>query len=126
GVALGVVFLLQVFGNNGFAEERAGMKPGLRQRGRHIRGRVLVVGLGKSAGTRERGEFFGVPLVDSAEAAEFTFHAVVIAMMVSVAGNETVAADVVVGLHPLDDVHGKRKSRQPRRSGQLVGYVELG
>ena len=38
----------------------------------------------------------------------------------------TVAADVVVGLHPLDDVHGERKTRHPGRSGKLVGDVELG
>ena len=58
----------------------------------------------------ERGELLGVPLLDHAEAAELALDAVEVAVVVGVAGDEAVAADAVVGLDALDDVHGERQS----------------
>ena len=46
--------------------------------------------------TVERGELFRVPLLDHAEAAELALLAVEVAVVVGVAGDEAVAADVVV------------------------------
>ena len=68
---------------------------------------------------RQRGDLLGVELVDPAEAAEFALEAVVKAVMVGVAGDEAVAADLVVGLDALDHVHRKRQPRDPGRAGGL-------
>ena len=46
--------------------------------------------------------------------------------MVGVTGDEAVAADVVVGLHALDHMHGEGKPGHPRFPCELVGEVELG
>ena len=83
-----------------------------------------------SAGERrrrgERGELFGVPLLDHAEAAELALLAVEVAVVVGVAGDEAVAADVVVGLDPLDHVHRERQPGDPGFAVALVLQVELG
>ena len=48
--------------------------------------------------------FFGVPLLDAAEAAELAFVAVEVAMVVGVPADEPAAADPVVGLDAFDDL----------------------
>jgi hypothetical protein len=72
------------------------------------------------------GELLRVPLLDHAEAAEFALFAVEVAMVVGVAGDEAVAADVVVGVDTLDHVHRKRQPRDPGFAVALVLQVELG
>ena len=59
---------------------------------------------GSVAAAAERGELLGVPLLHHAEAAELALDAVEVAVVIGVARDEAVAADVVVGLDPLDDV----------------------
>ena len=63
---------------------------------------------------RSARELLGVPLLDHAEAAELALVAVEVAVVVGVAGDEAVAADVVVGLDALDHVHRERQPRDPR------------
>ena len=75
---------------------------------------------------RERRELLGVPLLDHAEAAELALLAVEVAVVVGVAGDEAVAADVVVGLDALDHVHRERQPGDPRFAVALVLQVELG
>ena len=74
----------------------------------------------------ERGELLGVPLLDHAEAAELALDAVEVAVVVGVAGDEAVAADAVVGLDALDDVHREGQPGDPGLAGALVLQVELG
>ena len=74
----------------------------------------------------ERRELLGVPLLHHAEAAELALLAVEVAVVVGVAGDEAVAADVVVGLDPLDHVHRERQPRDPGPAVALVLQVELG
>src|SRR6266849_6756761 len=115
-----------MFGDYGYAEIGAGVKPGLRPCGRN-RGRwILVCRLREVAGTGEGGEFSGIPLIDSAEAAELALYSVKVAVVVGVARDETVAAYVVVALDALNHVHREGKAGEPGRAGQFVGDVELG
>ena len=72
------------------------------------------------------GELLGVPLLDHAEAAELALLAVEVAVVVGVAGDEAVAADVVVGLDALDHVHRERQPGDPGFAVALVLQVELG
>ena len=95
------------------------VKPGLRERGRHMEGLVKI------RGGRQGAELLGIALVDSSEAAELAFDAVEVAVMIGVAGDEPIPADQVVGLDPRDDVHRERQPRDPRRSSRLVGKVKL-
>ncbi len=80
---------------------------------------------GIAAGVSAR-ELLGVPLLDHAEAAELALLAVEVAVVVGVAGDEAVAADVVVGLDALDHVHRERQPRDPGLAVALVLQVELG
>ena len=93
---------------------------------RHVRCGVDVVACGQRAAGRERGELLGVPLLHHAEAAELALLAVEVAVVVGVAGDEAVAADVVVGLDPLDHVHRERQPGDPGFAVALVLQVELG
>ena len=81
---------------------------------------------GSVAVASERRELFGVPLLDHAEAAELALFAVEVAVVVGVAGDEAVAADVVVGLDALDHMHRKRQPGDPGFAGALVLQIELG
>jgi hypothetical protein len=110
------------------AEVDAGVEPGLGVHRRHVRGGVDV-GRPLSPILRrrgERGELLGVPLLHHAEAAELALLAVEVAVVVGVAGDEAVAADVVVGLDPLDHVHRERQPGDPGLAVALVLQVELG
>ena len=68
---------------------------------------------GYCAAAGQRGELLGVPLLDHAEAAEFPLVAVEVAVVIGVAGDETVAADVIEGLRALDHVHRERQPGDP-------------
>ena len=63
-------------------------------------------------------------LIHAAKAAEFSFHAVEVAVVIGVARHEAIAIDVIVALDPLDHVHWKWQSREPRCTRELVGNVE--
>ena len=102
------------------------MKPGFRPLGRNIGGGIFVRSRRKIAGLRDGRDLLRVPLLDSAETAELALHAVVVAVVVGVARDEAVAANVVVGLNPLHHMHWERKACDPGRARQLVGHVELG
>ena len=116
----------EVVGDVLAAEVDAGVEPGLGVHRRHVRGGVDVGRRRELAARRERGELLGVPLLDHAEAAELALVAVEVAVVVGVAGDEAVAADVVVGLDALDHVHRERQPGDPGLAGALVLQVELG
>src|SRR5215203_1652632 len=102
----------------------AGMEPGARVHRGHVGCSIDVGGLGVLG--PECGDLLRVPLVDAAEAAEFAFRAVKIAMVIAVARDETIAADPVERLDPLDHMHRKRQARDPRRAGDAVLHIEAG
>ena len=85
---------------------------------------MLMPGRGCAAGG-QNVEILGIPLLDHAEAAELALDAVVVTVVVGVAGHEVVAADVVVRLHPLDDVDREGDAGDPGLSLLLVFQVEL-
>ena len=116
----------QIFGDPVLVNEGTGVKPRLGPNGRHVRSCVQVHRLRKSSGTGKCGQFFRVPLIHPAKAPELALHAVEVTVMVRIAGDEEIAADVVVGLHLFDHVDGKWQASDPRRARQLVGHVELG
>ncbi|MNL05681.1 hypothetical protein D3C87_1262920 [compost metagenome] len=93
---------------------------------RHRIGRVLVVRPWKRAALGDGADLFGVPLIDAAETAKFALHSVEIAVVVGVAGDEAIAADVVIGFHAFDHMHRKRQPGQPGGARQFVGHVEPG
>src|SRR6266508_5998704 len=68
----------------------------------------------------------GHPLLDHAEAAKLALLAIEVTVVVGVARDESVAADVVVGLDALDHVHRERQPRDPGSAVALVPQVELG
>ena len=107
------------------AKKGAGVKPCLCPHRRNVGGGILVGRLRKSAGAGECRDFLGVPLVHSPEAAEFALDAVEISVVVGVAGDEPVATDVVVDLHPFDDMDRERYAGDPRRAGELVGHIKF-
>ncbi len=84
-----------------------GVEPGLGVDRRHVRPLVNVVTSGEGATLGEGRELLGIPLLDHAEAAELAFNPIEVAMVVGVADDETVAADVITSLHPFDDMHRK-------------------
>src|SRR5882762_5121541 len=98
-----------MFGNDRLAEKGPSVEPGSRPRGRHRERWILIFRLRKVAGGGERGELFRVPLIDSAKSAELALDSVEVAVMISVARDETVAADKIVGFYALDNVHWKVK-----------------
>ena len=104
----------------------AGMEPGLGEHRRHVGGGVHVRSCGQRAAARERGELFRVPLFHHAEATELALLAVEVAVVVGVAGDEAVAADVVVCLDALDHMHREGQPGDPRLAVALVLQVELG
>src|SRR5205814_6359887 len=93
--------------------------------GRHARGGVGVRGIG-AVSARERADLLGIDLIDAAEAAKLTLLAVVEAMVIAVASDESVAAHMVVCLDPIDDVYWEGQASDPRRSRRLVSEIETG
>ena len=91
------------------AEIDAGVKPGPGEHRRHVRSLIDVVACRETPALAERGELLGVPLLHHAEAAELALDAVEVTVVIGVAGDETVAADAVVGLDALDHVHRERQ-----------------
>ena len=85
-----------------------------------------MVAAGSVPSPVERRELLGVPLLDHAEAAELALLAVEVAVVVGVAGDEAVAADVVVGLDALDHMHREGQPGDPGLAVALVLQVELG
>src|SRR5688500_6685418 len=61
-------------------------------------------------------ERFRIPLLDHAEAAELTLLAVEVAVVIGEARHEPSAAHMIERLDPLDDVHRKRRARDPWRA----------
>src|SRR5829696_4664251 len=108
------------------AEIYAGMEPGAAQYGRNV-GRFLDIRPDREllAGV-ERGELLRVPLFHQAEAAELAFNPVEVTVVVSVVGDEAVAADAVVGFDALDHMDGKGNLGDPGFPFEFVGEVELG
>src|SRR5207253_8559288 len=88
--------------------------------------RVQVARGGRDARRSHRGDLFRVPVLDHAESAELPLDAVEIPVVVSEAGDEPVAADVIVGGDALDDVNWKGNACDPRPAGELVGGIEIG
>ncbi len=125
GVPFRVIFVSHVPGDGGLAEIGASVKPGLCPGWRNCGRGILIVGLWEVGGIGEGGKLFGVPLIDSAKAAELAFHAIKVAVVVGKASHKTVATNVVVALHALNHMHGERKAREPRCAGNFVGDVEL-
>ena len=78
------------------AAEDAGMEPGLRQHRRQL------IGGARIAGVRQRSDVLRVPLIDTTEAAELAFQAVVVPVVVRVPRDEPVAADAVERLDPFE------------------------
>ena len=74
----------------------------------------------------ERGELLGVPLLHLAESAELALDAIKVAVVVSVAGDKAVAADVVVNFNALNDMDWKRDLCYPWFPRRFVGEVEPG
>ena len=107
------------------AQIHPSVEPGLRVHRRNVRCRVDVGGCGQRAVTGERCELFGVPLLHHSEAAELALRAVEVTVVVGVAGDEAVAADVVVGLDPLDDMYGEGQPGDPGFAVALVLQIEL-
>ena len=89
-----------------------------------MRGSIEIGGPRRSAAFAECVELLGVPLLDHAEAAELALDSVVVAVVVGVTGHEVVAADVVKGLHPLDDVDWEGNPGDPGVTVLLVLQVE--
>ncbi len=72
------------------------------------------------------GKLLSIPLLHHAKAAELALDAVEVSVVVGVAGDEAVAADVVIGLDTLDDMYGKGNSGNPRFSCLFISEVEFG
>ena len=123
--ATAIIFVLQMARNASVGEEYSGVKPRLGQHRRHAGGRVDVVAGREVTGRRQAGDILGVELVDAAEATKFAFEPVIKSVMIGVAGDEAVAADLIVGLDALHDVNRKRQPGDPRRPRSLVGQIEF-
>ena len=108
------------------AEVDAGVEPGLGVHRRDVRCGGDVVCRGNALLSVKGGELLRVPLLHHAEAAELALLAVEVAVVVGVAGDEAVAADVVVGLDALDHMHRERQPGDPGFAVAFVLQVELG
>src|ERR1039458_1402903 len=73
---LAVVFVSEMARNASVPQEHAGVKPGLGQYRRHVGRTLHVRSHGKRFAVAERGEVFGIELLDHAEAAELTLQAI--------------------------------------------------
>ncbi len=131
---LAVVFALigsiqqacEVVGNPFASQIDAGVKPGLGVHRRNMRSLIPVVAAGEFPGFGESADFFRIPLLHHAEAAKFSLLTVEITVVIGVAGDEAIAADVVIGFHPFDHVHREWQAGDPRCSSPLVGKIKLG
>ena len=65
-------------------------------------------------------------MIHAAEAAKLAFDAVVIAVVVGIAGHKPVAADVVIGFDLFHNVDRKSEPGDPRPTGLFVCKIELG
>src|SRR6185369_7678433 len=104
----------------------ASVKPRTRKHGWHMSRRVQVGNIGKRAIFSERGKLFSVELLHHAEAAELTFSAVEVTVVIFVLSDKTIVTDVIQSLELRDYVDGKRDLRDPRFAFAFVVKVEAG
>src|SRR6185369_11210566 len=74
---------------------------------------------------RKRAVVFGVNLLNATEAAELTFAAVEVPVMVTVGGREFRIPPVVRYGYSLDTMYGERKLRDPGFASKLVSEIKL-
>jgi len=72
------------------------------------------------------GILLRVPLLHHAEAPELPFFAVEKTMVIGVAGDKAVAADMVIGFDALHHMHRERQAGDPWLAVALVLQIELG
>ena len=84
------------------------MEPGLGMHWGYVGGSINVVTNGECVALTKGGDLFRIPLLHHTEAAKLALNAIEVAVVVGVAGGETIAADVVVGFNALDYMHRKR------------------
>ena len=100
GIAFAVILVFEMARNARAGKVRAGVKPGLGERGRHMEGRIEVGGWRRLTRLGEDAKLLGIPLVDPPEAAKLTLDAIEIPMVIRRARDEAVAADEIAGLDP--------------------------
>ena len=100
------------------------MKPGLCVHRRHTGGSIPVVAR-RELPVLQGADLLGIPLFHHPEAAKFALFAVEIAVVIGVAGDEAVVADVVIGLDPLDHMNREGQAGDPGLSGGLVLQIEF-
>ena len=113
----------EIVGHATAADVDPGVEPRLGVYRRDVRcdGEVAC----RNIATCEGRELLAIPLLDHAEAAEFTLLPVEVAVVVSVAGDEAVAADVVVRFEALDHMDWERQPGDPGIAVALVLQIEL-
>src|ERR1700719_67326 len=97
-------------GNLSAAQIDASVEPCAGEDRWDVRIDLYISGIGNwGAGIGKHSESLGIELIHAPEAAKLALHAVEIAVMVFVAGDEPITADVVVSGDALDDVHRERQ-----------------
>ena len=113
GISLLIVLMLELFGDLCPLDECPGVKPGLGDYGRDVRRSIEIHSLRKGPRCGDCAQFLGIRLLDHTEAAELAFDSIKVPMVIGIARNEAIAADVVVNFLPLDDVHDIWQPRDP-------------
>jgi len=80
---------------------------------------------GKTTSSCQSSERLGIELTHPAKAAELALDPIVEAVMIGVARDEAVSADIIIGLDALDHMHREGQPRDPCRPRRFVGEVEL-
>src|SRR5262249_40018909 len=91
-----------------------------------MRSGVEIRGCWERVAFGKRGEFLRIPLLDHTETAKLSFETVEVTVMIGVASDEVVAADTVICLDTINDMHWERKSGDPGPAVKFVIEVELG
>src|SRR4051812_42076196 len=109
--------------NTAYVEKNACMKPCAGEHRGKARRSAEIASDRKVGAPGQRRNLFGIDLIYAPESAELTLFAVVVTVMIGVAVDEAIAADMVVRFHARDYVDGERQPRRPRSAGGLVGKI---
>src|SRR5262245_48995145 len=84
------------------------------------------VALRESSTSCQCFKLLGIQLLDHAEATELAHLAVEVCVVIGIACDEAVAADMIEGFNALDYLHRERQAGDPGSASELVPQIELG
>src|SRR5688572_16379286 len=101
------------------------MKPGSGKNRRHMRDDVIVLASWESIAFVKRRKLFCILLFYHAEAAKLALGTIKVTMMIGVASDEAIAADVIVNFYSFQHMDREGQPSNPGFAGLLVIQIDL-